>query len=315
MREGQVLIFGIDDEASEALRDDEDFAHLLESGTAVTSPKPLGDLLDALADRYELKELADTRLVEPAFVTLLVREHTPDRIEPVPEGHHGSLRSLEVSRQDWQGLNESFEILHDLKLSRTRHRLTIRDLPSVPRVPRAEPRPSSRPGATIRVQAAYPRRPSPAATSGTLERPLTSGLCANPCRTERLGQDDADVAAGGQPSRGGSARPVHSSGGRTLPDLNQIDQFAVKLEAVAKIPIVILYDGLVADYEYLKVAQVPVGPGPQGSGRGHKLPYPPSQTLNLKVKRRAGHAVNDVPKRARCVKSGGGPGQSTSRSR
>ncbi len=47
------------------------------------------------------------------------------------------------------------------------------------------------------------------------------------------------------------------------PDLSQLDRFGAKLEAVAKIPFVVLYDGLLPDYEYLKVAQFL-------SGRGRK---------------------------------------------
>ncbi len=68
------------------------------------------------------------------------------------------------------------------------------------------------------------------------------------------------------------------------PDLNQIDQFAVKLEAVAKIPIVILYDGLVADYEYLKVAQFLSGRGRKAVVVGTSYRTPPISNAELEGK-------------------------------
>jgi len=250
----QVFIFGIDGEAAETLRSDEDLAPLIDAGTVVTVRTTLTDWLAELGDQNELRGLTDPRLEAPEVVSFQLLGHSVARFEPIDKDHFKDLKTLEVSQQEWRTLNESFEILLPIGLSRpiegTEHERyrAFRDF--VGRSPdlqldRVRQFAFRRP---ILDKSILPevirllQHPSPQDYAIILEGQSGVG------KTTLVSLLAVDLREAGVPV-------VFIRSGVVPPDQNHLDRFAARLESVSRIPVVIIYDGLLKDYDYLKIAQ------------------------------------------------------------
>jgi hypothetical protein len=247
----QVLVFGLDADEQEALRGDEDFQVLIEDGTVVLFEDSLTAIVAELAETGELGPI-DERLVGPDTITLEVVERTSDILRPAPAE---KLKKVTIGRAEWRALNETFSILCHREIARPfegtsteRYRAFREFLSRSPdlQLDRVSEFAFRRPLLDLSI---LPQVRDLLQSPSPQDQPLLIAGQSGVGKTTLMALLAVELRAAGIPV-------VFVRRGVVHPNVNQLDRFVQLLErAGVKVPTVLLYDGLLEGYEYLKLAR------------------------------------------------------------